>query len=239
MKAFLLRLGLASSLLGLGWFGLLSVPTTALAQQRMTFRPTSTGAPGNRESGANRSGACTNDETGLVALLPDNNVATTYEAYPPIFAYFPNSTAQYAEFALYEEGSNELVYGALFDVTGRSGLVTLDLPNQATLTPLQVGQRYYWYLTLICNVQDRSSDLTVQGNFERLAADGTLTQQVQSASLGQRPFIYAQAGLWPETIESLLAASRANPNDATARGNLSDLLRSVGLNSVAEESLLP
>lgn len=214
--------------------------TTGRAWAQLSFNPTSSsGAPGNRESGANRSGACAQDDNGLVALLPETNLALTADAYPSVYAYFPDNTAQYAEFALYEEGSNELIYGTLFNVNGRSGLVSIDMPDNATLTPLQVGRRYYWYLSLICDVQDRSGDLTVQGNFERVTASGPLNQQLQSSSPGQHPFVYAEAGLWPETVTSLLELSQSNPGDQSTQQNLSALLRSVGLTTLANQRLLP
>ncbi|NEQ52089.1 MAG: DUF928 domain-containing protein [Leptolyngbya sp. SIO3F4] len=220
--------------IGLSVIGSIITPT--LAQGRLVFKPTSTGAPGNRESGANRSGACAQSDQGLVALMPANNLAQTTASHPIMYAYFPASTAQFAEFALYEEGSDELVYGALFNVTGNSGLVTVDVPDRATVSPLQIGQRYYWYLSLICNVRERASDMTVQGSFERVNSVN-LDEQLLGASVGQQPYIYAEAGLWPETLTSLVEASRNNP--ATAQQDFKDLLQSVGLETLANEALLP
>jgi hypothetical protein len=218
--------------------GFASAPTFVMAQSRLGFQPTSTGAPGNREAGANRSGTCAQSDQGLVALLPQTNLAQTAEAYPAVYAYFPASSAQFAEFALYEEGSNELVYGTLFKVTGTPGLVSVQLPEEATLSPLTVGQRYYWYMSLICNVRNRASDITVQGNIERVTPSQALSRQLQSAAPSQYPFLYAEAGLWPETVSSLVNLSLANPGDPTPAQNLSDLLRSVGLDSIADQPLL-
>ncbi|MBT9315940.1 DUF928 domain-containing protein [Leptothoe spongobia] len=219
---------------GLATVGSIMGPT--LAQGRLDFKPTSTGAPGNRESGANRSGACTRTEQGLVALMPDNNLAQTTASHPVMYAYFPESTAQFAEFALYEEGSGELLYGTLFNVTGNSGLVAIAVPDRATVSPLRVGQRYDWSLSLICNIRDRASDMIVQGSFERVSS-GNINQQLQGVSVGQQPFIYAAASLWPETLTSVLEASQGNR--ATAEQNLKDLLQSVGLVDLVDESLLP
>lgn len=220
-------------------FLLASSPTIALAQRRINFRPTSTGAPGNREAGANRSGACTQEDNGLVALLPESNLALTAEAHPAAYAYIPSNSAQYAEFALYEEISNELVYGTLFNVSGDSGLISIEMPDNATLSPLQVGQRYYWYLSLICNVRDRPGDMTVQGNFERVALSGELSSRLQSSSPSQHPLVYAEAGLWTETVASLLDLNQQNPEDLTAQQDFSDLLEAVGLSALANQQLLP
>ncbi|MEM8723313.1 MAG: DUF928 domain-containing protein [Cyanobacteria bacterium P01_G01_bin.39] len=228
-RGFFLSLMLASN-----------IPASVLAQNSINFRSTTGDAPGKREAGANRSGSCVRDNNGLVALLPKNNLATTTKAYPTIYAYFPDTLAQYAEFALYEEGSDDLIYGTLFKVTGRSGLVRVEMPNTATFTPLQIGQKYYWYLSLICNTSDRSDDITVQGNFERVTVSNELLQQLQSASPQRYPFVYAEAGLWPETIESILELNQNNNRGSqTLQQNFSDLLRSVGLTSIADQLLLP
>lgn len=227
-RAFLLGLILASS-----------ISTIVLAQSSISFRQSSNGAPGKREAGANRSGACVQDDNGLVALLPENNLAVTTNAYPTIYAYFPNTSAQYAEFALYEEGTNNLIYGTLFQVTGRSGLVSVEVPNNATFTPLQVGQKYYWYLSLICNVSDRSNDITVQGNFSRVEVSDELIQKLSSTQPQNYPFVYAEAGLWPETVASLLELNQDNRGNPKIQQDFSDLLRSVGLTSVADLTFLP
>jgi hypothetical protein len=126
----------------------------------------------------------------------------------------------------------------LFKVTGEAGLVSVSLPKDATLAPLQVGQRYYWYLSLICNVRNRAGDLTVQGNIERVAANQELNRRIQSAAPSQYPFLYAEAGLWTETLSSLVALNRTNPGDPNPARNLSDLLQSVGLSSIADQPLL-
>ncbi|MDJ0689446.1 MAG: DUF928 domain-containing protein [Xenococcaceae cyanobacterium MO_188.B32] len=210
-----------------------------LAQSSINFRSTSSYAPGKREAGANRSGACVQDDNGLVALLPENNLAATTEAYPSIYAYFPSTSAQYAEFALYEEGSNDLVYGILFKVTGRSSLVRVEMPNTATFTPLQIGHKYYWYLSLICNVSDRSNDITVQGNFSRVDVSEELIQKLSSTPPQNYPSVYAEAGLWPETVASLLELNQDNRGNPKIQQDFSDLLRSVGLTSVADRVLLP
>lgn len=230
------KLNLFSITLLLGLSAIAGNATPALAQGRLDFRPTSTGAPGNREAGANRSGACARDDQGLVALMPQNNLARTSAAHPAVYAYIPASTAQFGEFVLYEEGTDELVYGTLFNVTGRSGLISIDIPDSASVASLRTGQRYYWYLSLICSVGDRAQDMTVQGSLERVNG-GETVRRAQSAAVSQQPFIYAEAGLWPETLASLLQGGAVDRT--SAEQNLKDLLESVGLDQLANSSLLP
>lgn len=207
------------------------------AQASIRFNSPSLGAPGNREAGASRSAPCAASDRGLVALLPETNLGLTTQAYPTFFAYLPPTTATTAEFVLYHEGTDELVYSTSFEITGDAGIASIKLPEQAAQIPLEVGESYYWYFTIVCNSEDRSADMTVQGGVQRVAPDSSLLNQVQAAQPQEIPLIYAEAGIWHEALSALIDLNRANPGDPTANANLSELLDSVGLEAIADEPL--
>jgi hypothetical protein len=207
------------------------------AQASIRFNSPSIGAPGNREAGASRSAPCAASDRGLVALLPETNLGLTTQAYPTFFAYLPPSTATTAEFVLYHEGTDELVYSTSFEITGDAGIASIQLPQQAGQMPLEVGESYYWYFTVVCDAADRSADMTVQGGVQRVAPDSSLLNQVQTAQPQEIPIIYAEAGIWHEALSTLVELSRANPNDPTVNANLDELLGSVGLGAIADEPL--
>lgn len=217
--------------------------TPALAQSFRPSGPVGAGTSGNREAGATRGSCIRSDQRGyknLIALRPANDLVQTATAYPSVHAYFPASNAQFAQFALYEDGSDELVYGSLFNITGRPGLVAIDVPDTATVEPLRMGQRYSWQLTLICEVGQPDSYISIDGRFERVSGDG-VNQRLQGVPITQQPSIYAEAGLWPEALNSVVKASQVNRT--TAEQSLENLLRSVGLDSfitdLAGEPLFP
>lgn len=207
------------------------------AQASIRFNSPSIGAPGNREAGASRSAPCAASDRGLVALLPETNLGLTTQAYPTFFAYLPPSTATTAEFVLYHEGTDELVYSTSFEITGDAGIASIQLPQQAGQMPLEVGESYYWYFTVVCDTADRSADMTVQGGVQRVAPDSSLLNQVQTAQPQEIPIIYAEAGIWHEALSTLVELSRANPDDPTVNANLDELLGSVGLGAIANEPL--
>ncbi|MBD1867971.1 DUF928 domain-containing protein [Cyanobacteria bacterium FACHB-471] len=207
------------------------------AQASIRFNSPSIGAPGNREAGASRSALCAASDRGLVALLPETNLGLTTQAYPTFFAYLPPTTATTAEFVLYHEGTDELVYSTSFEITGNPGIASIQLPEQAGQRPLEVGESYYWYFTIICNADERSADMSVQGGVQRVAPDSSLLNQVQTAQPQEIPIIYAEAGIWHEALSTLVELSRANPNDPTVNANLDELLSSVGLGAIANEPL--
>ncbi|NJN59383.1 MAG: DUF928 domain-containing protein [Leptolyngbyaceae cyanobacterium SL_5_9] len=214
-----------------------SVSGVTSAQASIRFNSPSLGAPGNREAGASRSAPCAASDRGLVALLPETNLGLTTQAYPTFFAYLPPTTATTAEFILYHEGTDELVYSTSFEITGDSGIASIQLPEQAGQMPLEVGESYYWYFTIVCNPADRSADMTVQGGIQRVAPDSNLLSQVEAAQPQEIPVIYAAAGIWHEALSTLVDLNRANPNDPTVSADLDELLGSVGLEAIANEPL--
>lgn len=207
------------------------------AQASIRFNSPSVGAPGNREAGASRSSSCASSDRGLVALLPETNLGLTTQAHPTFFAALPPTTATAAEFVLYHEGTDELIYSTAFEITGDAGIASIQLPDQAGQIPLEVGENYYWYFTIVCNPEDRSADMTVQGGVQRVAPDSSLLNQVEAAQPQEIPSIYAEAGIWHEALSTLVDLNRTNPNDPTIHANLSALLGSVGLEAIAQEPL--
>jgi hypothetical protein len=225
----------ASLLLSLVAFGF---PTSTLAQSIRFNAPSTLGAPGNREAGAVRSAVCTTSERGLLALLPETNLGLTTEAHPTFYVYLPPSTAEVGEFALYQDGTNELVYTKSFDIKGETGIFGINLPSQDSPSGLAVGQQYYWYFTVVCDPNDRASDITIQGNIQRVAVSSALANQLRSASPIDVPELYAAAGIWYDALASLAALNHLNPNDTSAQSGWSSLLSAVGLESLASEPLL-
>jgi hypothetical protein len=238
MPRFLFRSPIASCTLVLSLISLASFPNLAMAQTVRFNPPPSIGAPGNREAGAVRSATCTTSDRGLLALIPETNLGLTTAAHPTLHVYLPPSTAETGEFVLYQEGTNDLVYSKSFDVKDETGVFAIALPDDNTAPSLEVGKQYYWYFTIVCNPDDRASDVTVQGNIQRVAVSSSIANQLRSASARDLPEIYAAAGIWYDALASLADLNHLNPDDPFAQSGWSSLLGAVGLQSVANEPLL-
>ncbi|MDX2214526.1 MAG: DUF928 domain-containing protein [Oculatellaceae cyanobacterium bins.114] len=236
MARLFLRLTSISASLFLGLIVPIGVSTAVLAQS-IQFNAPSIGAPGNRESGASRSAPCATSDRGLKALLPETNVGLTTEARPTFFAYIPPSSAKTAEFILYEDGTDELIYSTALDITGESGIANISLPSDPNIPSLEVNKTYYWYFTVICDADDRSADMTVQGTIQRVPVSSDLARQLASASSQERPAIYAAAGIWQDALAALAALNRLEPNNPNVRSNWNSLLAAVGLQDIANEQL--
>jgi hypothetical protein len=146
----------------------------------------------------------------------------------------PQTSAEKVEFLL--EDANGEVYQTTYalaqpanDVEGAPGIRSLTLPALANLSPLEIGQEYQWQLTLICNSQDRSSDIVVEGKIKRVALDPILARRVRLATPQQRVALYAKAGLWHEALSTMVELQRDRPNDPTLAATWDNLLKSEGM----------
>lgn len=202
-KFFLCAVG--NLLVGVSLSGALPVA----AQSRFSLNLPDLEAPGNRESGSTRSNTCLDPEDNLIALVPETNYGLTQSGYPEVYAYLPENTAHLARFILYSETSGQTLYEAQFGITGQSGIVGISLPDNGIQKPLEVGETYRWYLTLVCDSAaiDQSGNAVVTATITRVASPDSIGQ----APLGERPAAYAEAGLWYDALAT--SASLRAQND--------------------------
>jgi hypothetical protein len=96
-----------------------------------------------------------------------------------------------------------------------------------TAPPLEVNRAYRWQVYFNCDPNIEPSFTEVQGIVKRVAADKTLQTSLTSAnSIKERIAIYAQQGLWQETITALIEFRQNNPNNPELDEYWSNLLSS-------------
>ncbi|XGV97778.1 MAG: DUF928 domain-containing protein [Leptolyngbya sp. BL-A-14] len=229
------------------WFGFLlgfmvtSLPLLTMAAE---FKPPQRGLPGRREGAGTRNPivCIQGSPSQLTAMLPATNLGLTTAAYPRFFWFAPKSKAKFAEFTLSEvneQRENQTpVYKTIFSITGAPGIASLTLPSNATIPPLAVGKDYHWSVALICNPDDRSRDIRVDGWVQRVTPEPRLTSQLAKATPVDRVSLYASNGLWFDTLTTLADQRCANPKDAALISSWSALLKSVQLGAIAEQPLL-
>ncbi len=204
-------LSLSASLLILG--GSFILPTGAgLAQSRQVqLNLPNLNAPGNRQSGSSRSESCIAVEDELVALMPESNYGLTIEEYPSFFFYLPETSAPVVEFAIYNEATMELVYEGRFTPQGEMGIVSITLPNNGLQKALEVGQSYFWGFSVVCDVENPSSSIVVQGTLRRIEPSTSLSAALEVATPETLPSILAEAGIWHDALQTS-AQLAANTN---------------------------
>jgi len=228
-----------------------SRPLSILARSSVNFQPRQDiGAP-NRRGRLGTRGLCPQDVTSgkpkkpLTSLLPvksaQANLGLTVAAYPTFFYYLPETSTRQVEFLLVDEEEREL-YSTTLAVSGEPGVIGLSLPSDEGIPPLEVGRSYHWYFSIVCNPGefDKSRDPIVEGWIRRVELSSTLlAEKLEGATLRDRAALYAADGIWYETISTLAELRQTNPGDRALASTWSNLLHSVGLGHIAQESLVP
>jgi hypothetical protein len=151
----------------------------------------------------------------------------------------PKSQAKLAEFALYETDENQddkdPVYVTTFSVSGAPSVASLTLPANATIPPLVVGKDYHWSVSIICNPDDRKRDVRVDAWVQRVNPDAALQEKLAKVATNDRVLLYADNGLWFDTLTTLADLRCANPKDASLLASWVALLKSVKLDAIAEQ----
>ncbi|MBD1913777.1 MULTISPECIES: DUF928 domain-containing protein [unclassified Leptolyngbya] len=196
-------------------------------------------ASGRARGGAIRSGCQTLDVEGdrpLLALIPASNLGKTSEDYPTFWFYSPftaSNTNLSALFTLLDKDRNPVLQSISIPVSlpETPGLVSFQLPS--TEAPLQTGETYNWYFTIVCNLPSGGEqDLTeVSGWVERAQLSPEAAQQLTETA---DPYpIYADNDFWYEAVTQLAQ------NRTTYAGDWNALLSLFELQDLASSSVTP
>jgi len=208
----------------------LALVSPAIAQNNIRLQLPDISAPGNRESGSTRSTTCIAPDERLVALMPESNYGLTEHAYPSVYFYLPETTAEHLKFVVFNESTNELMYEGRFKIDRSAGIASVGLPDNGIQQPLAVGEAYVWYVSVICNPADPSADVVTEGQIARVDPLVAAT----NATASELPALYAEAGLWYDAIaaSAQLKQTAENSNDWNA------LLDAVELDALIPADLL-
>lgn len=222
------------SVIGLvSMFNLISVtPGFLLAEEQPRQ-----GLPGRRQGGGTR-GGCSQDSKPLTVLIPETNLWRTTAAYPKFYFYIPQSMdSQDVEFVLRDENDQQ-VYEKVFTINGDARIISLSLPDSESSSPLELKKNYHWYLSLICNPENRSQDIVVEGWIQRVELTSSIASQLENITPTDSIEIYLEADLWHEALTTLAQLRQDLPNDTIVATNWMQLLQSIGLEEMAQEPLV-
>ncbi|OIP70448.1 MAG: hypothetical protein AUK43_09475 [Oscillatoriales cyanobacterium CG2_30_40_61] len=175
----------------------------------------------------------------LTALIPENNIGLTLSGYPTFMIYVPYSSTppREVEFVLLDEEDNQ-IFKQKMPLTGTPGIVKFKLPQSAPM--LEVGKQYRWQFFYQCNPRLRAEDDMVEGAIARINPNETLIRQLEKATTPLEQIqVYAQNGLWYETVTLLAVLRQEKPQDPKILQEWKELLNSIGLESLANEPLSP
>ncbi|MDB9373341.1 DUF928 domain-containing protein [Nodularia sphaerocarpa] len=206
------------------------------ATGRINFVP---GKPGRLQSAASR-GSCFSNGKPAVPLIPTSKEAQQTTAEHPTFFFYIPQTAKKVhglEFVLRDDESIQPLYREKFNPVGQAGIVSITIP--ANRPSLKTGKEYTWAFSMICDPRSRDQDLYLEGKIELLQEENLSDQIQQTNEPLDRVVIYATAGFWENALSTLANLRRQRPNDPKVQEYWFDLLKSVELEKVANEPLLP
>jgi hypothetical protein len=226
---------LAASTIIASPLALVFTPSAQAQSRRVRYVPPSNlDAPKVSASGITRSACQANESICLIALLPDlqlesRPVPQTVSEHPTIYFLSPKFDGK-ASFTIREvHGSTtKFFYSKAFPLKIEAGIIALKVPNDAPT--LEIGKIYRFELTSTSSSLD---DKNVRGYIQRILPSPNLVDQLKNTSNPiDRAALYAQAGIWFETMETLAEAQRTLPQNTEITEEWLALLRSAKLDRV-------
>jgi hypothetical protein len=164
-------------------------------------------------------------------------VDSTASAHPTIFVNIPAEVpAATAQLTLQNEAGDQELYSTTFALTGKPGIVGIRIPD--SVPPLQVGQKYLWQVSVACNPNKPEERLFAMSWVERVALDPTVASQINQATLREKSALYAEAGIWQDTLSTLAELRLSNPNDQSVAQDWASLMQSVNLQDFANKPVV-
>lgn len=189
------------------------------------------GAPKSTSDGASRSSFVPNNS--LISLMPKEQVGLTFDERPTFYWHISEIDTRKATFILVDD-NEDVVYEKNVTLPQKPGYFAFTLPAEAP--GLKVDRRYQWFLELnSSSLTDES--VTTEGWVKRTQPSLAVRIKLNQLEPKYRSKVYADAGIWHNTISNVAQQRCIAPNDSTTTRYWNQLLNSVGLNEVASASM--
>lgn len=203
----------------------LNMPTVAQAADANApvYNPPKRGAPAGRVGGGTRG-----DRTAftLSVLAPDHTGLTTSEQ-PSLYWYISNPTSLPIEFTLMNPAEVKPVLETKIAPPAKPGIQRIRLADyKIRLTP---NTPYRWFVAVVPDADRRSKDILAGGAIERIEMPGDLKAKLASAGKTEAPSVYAQAGIWYDSLQAISDLIEAAPQNQDLKNQRATLLSQIGL----------
>ena len=196
-----------------------------------SYRPPMRGAPAARIGGGTRG---IGDKTlELVVLAPDHTGLTTKEQ-PTLYWYASEPVQAQLEVTLINDESIDPQLEQALTTQAKAGIHSFDLSS--TTARLKPGMEYRWFVSAIADKAQRSNDIVASGTIQRIEPDKDLSNRIAAADKGSVANIYAEAGIWSDTIDAISRLINDSPDNSTLMEQRAALLEQVGLQAAADYS---
>ena len=206
-------------------------------KRRNTRKKEKEGFPIHRIGGGSR-GNCLTPGGQLVALVPEHSVGLTTSTTPQLFFSIPKTKKTHLLELVVRNQQDELVYDTQIATIEGSGIIALQLPENLVPESLPTDENYHWYLSLICNEQNRAHDLVVSGWLRRIEIEPNISQQLQAPHPLAQANLYQQQGIWHDALSAVVEAQKTEHQRDAALAKWTELLTALGLGELAHQPLI-
>ncbi|MBI5234066.1 MAG: DUF928 domain-containing protein [Deltaproteobacteria bacterium] len=196
----------------------------AAEKKTFSYKPPMRGKPGNRVGGGTR--GTQDDMPVIAALVPDHTGLTTL-GQPVLYWYLSKATKNNIEFTLNDDKGVQPVAEMALKDTDRPGIHAIRLSDYKI--DLLKGTEYQWFVSVVRDTEQRSRDIIATGMIRRVEPAKDLTEKLSSAGKTERPFVYAENGIWYDALSALSQLIEENPDDKTLIEQRALLLRQIGM----------
>jgi hypothetical protein len=202
---------------------------TASTSSGVKFRLKATGAASVRVTGGSRG---TGDAAVTLDVLAPDDIGTTTQEQPSLFWYQSKPAEANFELTLLQQNKVKPLIQVKVERAGRAGIQRLKLSDHGV--KLSPGVEYQWVVALVTDPDNRSTDLVASGVIKRVAPEAELKEKISQAAPASLVGLFAEAGIWYDTLGALSDQIEAQPENKALRQARADLLRQVGLNAAAQ-----
>lgn len=199
--------------------------------------PSNLDAPKASASGITRSGCTDTDKICLIALLPDLKLETspvpqTISERPTIYLLTPKVENGTIRLRIFDESglTTKRVYSKVFSINNQDGIVAFKIPDDAPI--LEINKKYKLEFQVV--YQPRAidkNDKSVFGYIKRVSPSPKLVEQLKTTTKPiELAALYAQEGLWFETMQTLAEAQLTLHQNPEVTQEWLELLKSAKIN---------
>ena len=205
-------------------------PDTAVGMP--VYKPTMHGAPGGRVGGGTRSRG--KDSPILSVLAPDHAGLTT-EEQPTLLWYLSKPTTDPIELTVVHSRDKQTTLETKLQLPSKSGVQQVRLADYGI--HLLPGVQYQWFVALVPDPDRRAKDIIAGATIERITPPKDIETKLAQGDKTSFPHIYADAGLWYDSVTSISNLIDTAPNDLAFHKQRASLLEQVGLVEIAQYDL--
>jgi hypothetical protein len=199
-----------------------------IVTRKIVYKPPLRGAPAVRIDGGSRGSGVS-----LIALnvLAPDHTGLTVQEQPSLFWYQSElADVPFVLTLLVDKQAKPVLEVKLPDAK-RAGIQRLKLSDyRVTLSP---GVEYEWVVALVVDPESRSKDVVASGSIQRVEPSAGLSARLANSSKTDRPYIYAEEGIWYDALAELSNLLETQPDNASLRAERAALLEQGGITNAA------